>query len=238
MSVALSASQTGSAALVPRLLPGTRRPLRDFERVRDSTLVVREPVGVVGTIAAWNFPQAILMFKVAPALLAGCTVVVKPATETSLDALLLAEILDAAGLPPGAFNVVPADRHVGEPLVTHAGNRQGGIHGIEHEWKADRIVVWRRYASRDVRARWKVGRDLPRGRRSCRLAIPSLRMSALRNSAVRRAPTNPGARAAVVAQQRSWTACANLVSVLTGRGLHGNSRPKWVRWCPLVSGTG
>ena len=100
-------------------------PRYPFSSVRRSSsgnaLVTREPVGVVAAIVPWNVPQAITMHKLAPALLAGCTVVLKPATATPLDAYLLAEMLQAAGLPEGVVNVVPADRDVSEHLVTHPG---------------------------------------------------------------------------------------------------------------------
>ena len=82
-------------------------------------LVTREPVGVVAAIVPWNVPQCIALQKLSPALVAGCTVVLKPSPETPLDAYLLAEIADAAGLPPGVLNVVPADREVSEYLVSH-----------------------------------------------------------------------------------------------------------------------
>ena len=81
------------------------------------SLVIREPVGVVGAITPWNFPQSTIAMKVAPALLAGCTVVLKPAPETPLDALLFAEFCDIAGIPPGVVNVVPGGRDAGEALV-------------------------------------------------------------------------------------------------------------------------
>jgi len=84
-------------------------------------LIVREPVGVVAAIVPWNYPQVATMLKVAPALLAGCTVVLKPAPETPLDALLLAEIAEEAGLPAGVFNVVTAATAGGEHLVAHPG---------------------------------------------------------------------------------------------------------------------
>ncbi|PBC48241.1 aldehyde dehydrogenase [Rhodococcus sp. ACS1] len=86
-----------------------------------STLVSRLPVGVVGAIVPWNVPQAISFLKLAPALAAGCTVVLKPAPETVLDAFLMAESAEAAGLPPGVLNVVPAGREVGAYLVSHPG---------------------------------------------------------------------------------------------------------------------
>ncbi len=83
--------------------------------------VRREPVGVVAAIAPWNVPQFTAMTKLAPALVAGCAVVLKPAPQTPLDAYLLAELIEEAGVPPGVVNIVPADREVGEHLVSHPG---------------------------------------------------------------------------------------------------------------------
>jgi aldehyde dehydrogenase (NAD+) len=81
--------------------------------------VIREPLGVVGAIVPWNVPQAITFLKLAPALAAGNTVVLKPAPETVLDALLMAEAAIEAELPPGVLNVVPGGREVGAYLVAH-----------------------------------------------------------------------------------------------------------------------
>ncbi|HQR21508.1 MAG TPA: NAD-dependent succinate-semialdehyde dehydrogenase [Burkholderiaceae bacterium] len=72
-------------------------------------LVLKEPIGVAAAITPWNFPNAMITRKVAPALAAGCTVVVKPAEQTPLSALALAELAQRAGFPAGVFNVVPAD---------------------------------------------------------------------------------------------------------------------------------
>jgi aldehyde dehydrogenase (NAD+) len=83
--------------------------------------VRREPVGVVAAIVPWNVPQFTIMTKLPAALVAGCTVVVKPAPETPLDAYLLAELIDEAGLPAGVVNIVPGGREVGEHLVSHPG---------------------------------------------------------------------------------------------------------------------
>lgn len=85
------------------------------------SLVLREPIGVVAAIVPWNVPQAITFLKLAPALAAGCTVVLKPAPETVLDAFLMAEAAHEAGLPPGVLNVVPAHREVSAYLVQHPG---------------------------------------------------------------------------------------------------------------------
>ncbi|MER6667236.1 aldehyde dehydrogenase [Amycolatopsis japonica] len=84
-------------------------------------LVTREPVGVVAAIVPWNAPLLITMIKLAPALLAGCTMVVKPSPETPLDAYLLGHLLERAGLPAGVVNIVPAQREVSEHLVCHRG---------------------------------------------------------------------------------------------------------------------
>jgi aldehyde dehydrogenase (NAD+) len=84
-------------------------------------LVQKQPVGVIGAIVPWNMPQFLIITKLVPALLAGCTVVLKPAPESPLDALLLAEMIKQIDLPEGVFNVVPGDAAVGELLVSHPG---------------------------------------------------------------------------------------------------------------------
>jgi aldehyde dehydrogenase (NAD+) len=84
-------------------------------------LVRREPMGVVGAIVAWNVPQVLIAVKLAPALLAGCTVIVKAAPEASLDAMILAEIIDAAGFPPGTISVLTGGVEAGQSLVRHSG---------------------------------------------------------------------------------------------------------------------
>ena len=83
--------------------------------------VRKQPVGVVAAVVPWNMPQFLTVTKVIPALLAGCSVVLKPAPESVLDALLLADLVAEADLPPGVLNVVPGGRDVGELLVSHAG---------------------------------------------------------------------------------------------------------------------
>jgi len=80
-------------------------------------LVVREPVGVVGAIIPWNAPAALLAWKLAPALVAGCTAVLKASPEAPGAPYVFAEIVEAIGLPPGVVNVVTADREVSELLV-------------------------------------------------------------------------------------------------------------------------
>jgi acyl-CoA reductase-like NAD-dependent aldehyde dehydrogenase len=84
-------------------------------------LVVQDPVGVVAAIVPWNAPVTLAAWKAAPALAAGCTVVLKPPPEAPLSGFILAEALEAAGVPPGVVNVVPGGREAGEHLVTHPG---------------------------------------------------------------------------------------------------------------------
>jgi acyl-CoA reductase-like NAD-dependent aldehyde dehydrogenase len=84
-------------------------------------LLVREPVGVVGAIIPWNGAISLIAFKLAPALLAGCTVVIKASPEAPGHALLMAEIAEEVGLPPGVINVLTADRAASEAMVRHPG---------------------------------------------------------------------------------------------------------------------
>lgn len=81
----------------------------------------RAPVGVVGAIVPWNVPQFLIMPKMIPALIAGCTVIVKPAPETPLDAMWLAEMLEEIDLPEGVVSILPGGRETGEALVRHPG---------------------------------------------------------------------------------------------------------------------
>ncbi|MGR3836959.1 MAG: aldehyde dehydrogenase [Cognatishimia sp.] len=83
-------------------------------------MVLREPIGVVGLVLPWNFPLLMLAWKIGPALAAGCSLVVKPAEETSLSALRLAELASEAGLPSGVLNILPGGgAEVGEPIGRH-----------------------------------------------------------------------------------------------------------------------
>ena len=127
MPVAIS---KGSSAVGPGLL-NYYADLADtypFEAVRPTNgvkskvaVVVREPVGVVAAVAPWNGPLITMLMKVAPALAAGCTMVCKPSPETPLEAFLLAEAAEEAGLPDGVLNLLPADREVSNALISHAG---------------------------------------------------------------------------------------------------------------------
>ena len=91
-----------------------------FEEQVGNSLIVREPVGVVGAITPWNYPLHQIAAKVAPALAAGCTVVLKPSEVAPLNAFILAEVIDEAGLPPGVFNLVTGTGPVvGEAIAAH-----------------------------------------------------------------------------------------------------------------------
>lgn len=83
-------------------------------------MIVREPVGVVGCVLPWNFPLLMLAWKIGPALASGCSVIVKPAAETTLTTLRVAELAHEAGIPAGVFNVVTGGgKEVGEPIGMH-----------------------------------------------------------------------------------------------------------------------
>ncbi|WMN01707.1 aldehyde dehydrogenase [Rhodococcus erythropolis] len=97
-----------------------------FEQTRSgllggSALVTKSPIGVVGAIVPSNFPQSLSAFRYAPALAAGCTIVIKPAPETVLDSYLLGEAIEEADLPAGVINIVPGGPKLGAYLVSHPG---------------------------------------------------------------------------------------------------------------------
>ena len=95
-------------------------PQYEFEKRIGNSLVVHEPVGVVVAITPWNYPLHQIAGKVAPALAAGCTVVLKPSSQAPLNAFILAEVIEAAGVPKGVFNLVTGRGvQVGERLAAH-----------------------------------------------------------------------------------------------------------------------
>jgi aldehyde dehydrogenase (NAD+) len=107
-----------------------------FEQMMADNIVRREPIGVCGLISAWNWPLQLLCTKLGSALAAGCTVVVKPSEYTPVSALVLAEVFDAAGVPPGVFNLVNGDgptvgeaisRHRGIDMVSFTGSTRAGV---------------------------------------------------------------------------------------------------------------
>ena len=107
-----------------------------FEEARGKTMIVREPIGVVGMITPWNWPINQIACKVAPALAAGCTIVLKPTEVAPMNAILFAEILHEAGVPPGVFNLVNGDgptvgaaiaSHPGIDMVSFTGSTRAGV---------------------------------------------------------------------------------------------------------------
>ena len=108
----------------------------EFEEKVGTSLIVKEPVGVVGMITPWNWPINQISCKVAPALAAGCTMVLKPSEVAPLNAIVFAEILDEAGVPPGVFNLVNGDgptvgsylsAHEGVDMMSFTGSTRAGI---------------------------------------------------------------------------------------------------------------
>ncbi|MFC4464609.1 aldehyde dehydrogenase [Streptomyces xiangluensis] len=117
--------EVGYPTAVLRYYAGLARTTA-FTEVRAGLLggsveVRRVPVGVVAAIVPWNYPQVLSMFKIAPAMATGCTVVLKPSPEATLDSFLVAEAAEAAGIPAGVLNVVPGGREAGAHLVSHPG---------------------------------------------------------------------------------------------------------------------
>ncbi|MGC2611425.1 MAG: aldehyde dehydrogenase family protein, partial [Candidatus Sulfotelmatobacter sp.] len=107
-----------------------------FEELKGSTLMRKEPIGVCGLITPWNWPMNQIVCKVAPALAAGCTMVLKPSETAPLSAYLFAQILDEAGVPPGVFNLVNGDgptvgvaisSHPDVAMVSFTGSTRAGV---------------------------------------------------------------------------------------------------------------
>ncbi|MBN9592163.1 MAG: aldehyde dehydrogenase family protein, partial [Alphaproteobacteria bacterium] len=122
MGAPLGLSKNAQAAMGIAHFSQTMKVLKDYEfqKVEGATAIVREPVGVVGMITPWNWPINQIACKVAPALAAGCTMVLKPSEVAPMNAILFAEVMDEAGVPPGVFNLVNGDGPtVGEALSHH-----------------------------------------------------------------------------------------------------------------------
>ena len=122
MGVPITAARNVHFPSGPAHLQETIKVLRtfEFETLRGTTLVAKEPIGVCGLITPWNFPINQVICKVAPALAAGCTMVLKPSEVSPLSALIIAEILADAGVPRGVFNLVNGDgASVGQAIAAH-----------------------------------------------------------------------------------------------------------------------
>jgi aldehyde dehydrogenase (NAD+) len=138
MGVPATAARTVHFPSGPGHLRETARVLETFtfDEQRGTTLVAKEPIGVCGLITPWNFPINQVVCKVAPALAAGCTMVLKPSEVSPLSALLIAEILHDAGVPPGVFNLVNGDgptaghalaAHCDVDMVSFTGSTRAGV---------------------------------------------------------------------------------------------------------------
>ncbi|MFT3811827.1 MAG: aldehyde dehydrogenase family protein [Acidovorax sp.] len=138
MGAPLWLSKAAQAAMGVAHLAETIKVLKDFEfvKVQGTTAIAHEPVGVVGMITPWNWPINQIMCKVAPALAAGCTMVLKPSEVSPLNAIVVAEVMHAAGVPPGVFNLVNGDgpgvgsamsEHPGIDMMTFTGSTRAGI---------------------------------------------------------------------------------------------------------------
>ena len=124
LGMPLKLSQRIQAGLPPAVMNSFAKLVSEypFEEELGNSLLIREPVGVVACITPWNYPLHQIVAKVAPALAAGCTVILKPSEIAPLNAFILAEIIEQADLPPGVFNLISrVGAVVGEALASHAG---------------------------------------------------------------------------------------------------------------------
>ena len=130
-----------------------------FEEQVGNSLIVKEPVGVVGCITPWNYPLHQIAAKVAPALAAGCTVVLKPSEVAPLNAFILAEIIDEVGLPAGVFNLVTGvGPVVGEAIAAHPDVDMVSFTGSTRAGKRVQRARGADGQARRARARRQVGR--------------------------------------------------------------------------------
>jgi aldehyde dehydrogenase (NAD+) len=150
------------AALARALPPEEVRAAVNF---RGRTIVRQEPVGVSAVIAPWNYPLALTFSQLAPALAAGCTVVLKPAAQTCLSAYILAEAFEAADFPPGVFNLVTGTHEVAELLARHPGVDKGLLRRPGVGRPADRRRLRRDVQVRQPGAGREGGGDRAGGRR-------------------------------------------------------------------------
>jgi aldehyde dehydrogenase (NAD+) len=131
-------AKNAQAASGPQHIKAALRALRtyEFEERNRTTLIVKEPIGVCGLITPWNWPMNQIAVKVAPALAAGCTMILKPSEIAPFDAMIFAEILDAAGVPAGVFNLVNGDgpgvgtalsQHPDVDMMSFTGSTRAGV---------------------------------------------------------------------------------------------------------------
>ncbi|EUA49839.1 aldehyde dehydrogenase family protein [Mycobacterium xenopi 3993] len=159
--------QAAGAAHMMQLALATGREFRWEERrpgVLGEVHLRKAPAGVVGAIVPWNVPQFLIMPKLIPALIAGCTVVVKPAPETPLDALWLAEMLEEVDLPEGVVSIVPGAATSGMPgAPSRCG--QDRVHRVQRHRASYRRDLRRAAQAGEPGTGWQVGGDHSRRRR-------------------------------------------------------------------------
>ncbi|WP_432249990.1 aldehyde dehydrogenase family protein [Streptomyces sanyensis] len=154
-----------------------------FEETIGNSTVLKEPVGVVGAITPWNYPLHQIVAKVAPALAAGCTVVLKPAEDTPLTAQLFAEAVDAAGVPAGVFNLVTGVGAV-------AGEALAGHEDVDLVSFTGSTAVGRRVAATAGAAIKRVALEL--GGKSANVVLPSADLAAAVNAGIANVMANSG----------------------------------------------
>ena len=199
-------------------------------------LLVREPVGVVGAIIPWNAPLSLAIYKIAPAFLAGCTVILKASPEAPGSAYVLAEAAEAAGIPAGVFNVVTADREVSELLVRDPRVDKIAFTGSTAAGPAHRLHLRRAHRALHARTRRQVRRGHPRRRRPepGRHDHRRRRMLPVRARCARRSPGWSSAAIVTTSSSKPSPAC----SPRSRSATRSTPRPRWARWrCP-VSATG
>ena len=112
-------------------MPSTLLKNFSFEEQRGTSLIAKEPIGVCGLITPWNWPPYQITSKVAPAMAAGCTVVLKPCELAPFTGLLFAEVMHEAGAPAGVFNLVTATGQVSAPRCRPSRRRHGLVHRFD-----------------------------------------------------------------------------------------------------------
>lgn len=138
MGAPVTLAKNAQAASGPQHFKAALKALQDytFEEKIGTTLVVKEPIGVCGLITPWNWPMNQIAVKVAPALAAGCTMILKPSEIAPFDAIIFAEVLDEAGVPAGVFNLINGDgpgvgtalaQHPGIAMISFTGSTRAGV---------------------------------------------------------------------------------------------------------------
>jgi aldehyde dehydrogenase (NAD+) len=155
----------------------------DLERAMGTTTILREPVGVCGLITPWNWPINQIACKVAPALAAGCTMVLKPSEVAPLSGVLFARVLEEAGVPAGVFNLVNGDG----PTVGHAIAAHPGIHMVSFTGSTRAGVLVARAAAETVK---RVSQEL--GGKSANILLDDVDLERVVKASVRRCFGNSG----------------------------------------------